>query len=87
MGGNFFLSMYIITKNPYAWQGKVDGLITVHAFFLQNVMPAVSDVAKLAVGALVAYNFAARNQKRRVEPTTRTISSKPMYEFPNNGGL
>ena len=46
-----------------------------------------SDVAKFAVGALVAYNFAARNQKRHVEPTTRTISSKPMYEFPNNGGL
>ena len=44
MGKNFFLSMYIITKNPYAWQGKVDGLITVHAFFLQNVMPVVSDV-------------------------------------------
>ena len=45
------------------------------------------EVAKFVVGALVAYNFAARNQKRRVEPTTRTISSKPMYEFPNNGGL
>ena len=44
MGGNFFLSMYIITKNPYVWQGKVDGLIIVHVFFLQNVMPAVSDV-------------------------------------------
>ena len=46
-----------------------------------------SDVAKLEVGPLVAYNYAARNQKRRVEPTTPTISSKPMYEFPNNGGL
>ena len=46
-----------------------------------------SDVAKFAVGALVAYNAVARNQKRRVEPTTPTISSKPMYEFPNNGGL
>ena len=45
MGENFFLYMYIITKNPYAWQGKVDGLITVHVFFLQNVTPAVSDVA------------------------------------------
>ena len=44
MGGNFFLSMYIITKNPYVWQGKVDGLITVYVFLLQNVMPAVSDV-------------------------------------------
>ena len=46
-----------------------------------------ADVAKFAVGVLVTYNFAARNQKRRVEPTTPTISSKPMYEFPNNGGL
>ena len=45
MGEIFFLYTYIITKNPYVWQGKVDGLITVHAFFLQNVMPAVSDVA------------------------------------------
>ena len=45
-----------------------------------------SDVAKLAVGALVAYNFAARNQKRRVEPTTPTISSKPMQPIANNGG-
>ena len=36
--------MYIITKNPYVWQGKVDGLIIVYAFLLQNVMPAVSDV-------------------------------------------
>ena len=45
------------------------------------------EVAKFAVGALVAYNAVARNQKRRVEPTTPTISSKPMYEFPNNGGL
>ena len=44
MGGNFFLSMYIITKNPYVWQGKVDGLITVYVFFWQNVMPAVLDV-------------------------------------------
>ena len=45
-----------------------------------------SDVAKFAVGALVAYNFAARNQKRRVEPTTPTISSKPMQPIANNGG-
>jgi len=45
MGKNFFLYMYIITKNPYAWQGRVDGLITVYAFLLQNVMPAVSDVS------------------------------------------
>ena len=46
MGRKFFsLDTYIITKNPYVWQGKVDGLITVHVFFLQNVMPAVSDVA------------------------------------------
>ena len=44
MGENFFLYTYIITKNPYVWQGKVDGLIIVHVFFLQNVMPAVSDV-------------------------------------------
>ena len=44
MGGNFFLSMYIITKNPYVWQGKVDGLITVYVFLLQNVRPVVSDV-------------------------------------------
>ena len=43
-------------------------------------------LAKVVFG-LLAYNFAARNQKRRVEPTTPTISSKPMYEFPNNGGL
>ena len=46
-----------------------------------------SEGAKFAIGALVAYNAVARNQKRRVEPTTPTISSKPMYEFPNNGGL
>ena len=44
MGGNFFLSMYIITKNPYVWQGKVDGLIIVYAFLLQNVRPVVSNV-------------------------------------------
>ena len=36
--------MYIITKNPYVWQGKVDGLIIVYAFLLQNVRPVVSDV-------------------------------------------
>ena len=44
MGEIFFLYMYIITKNPYVWQGKVDGLITVYVFLLQNVMPAVLDV-------------------------------------------
>ena len=44
MGENFFLDMYIITKNSHAWQGKVDGLITVHAFFLQNVTPVVLNV-------------------------------------------
>ena len=41
-GAKFFsLYTYIITKNPYSWQGKVDGLITVYVFLLQNVMPAV----------------------------------------------
>ena len=44
MGEIFFLDIYIITKNPYVWQGKVDGLITVYVFLLQNVMPAVLDV-------------------------------------------
>ena len=44
MGEIFFLDTFIITKNPYVWQGKVDGLITVYAFFLQNVRLAVSDV-------------------------------------------
>ena len=43
-------------------------------------------LAKVVLG-LLAYNAVARNQKRRVEPTTPTVSSKPMYEFPNNGGL
>ena len=45
------------------------------------------EVAKFAVGALGAYNFVARSDKGRRQPTTPTISSKPMYEFPNNGGL
>ena len=45
-----------------------------------------SEVAKFAIGALVAYNAVARNQKRRVEPTTPTISSKPMQPIANNGG-
>ena len=44
MGENFFLDMYIITKNPYVWQGKVDGLITVYAFLLQNVRLVVLNV-------------------------------------------
>ena len=39
------------------------------------------------VGVLVAYNFVARSDKGRSQSTTPTISSKPMYEFPNNGGL
>ena len=43
--------------------------------------------SQLAVGALVAYNFVARSDKGRSQPTTPTVSSKPMYEFPNNGGL
>ena len=45
------------------------------------------EVAKFIVGFLVVYNGIVRNSKRRVQPTTPTISSKPMYEFPNNGGL
>ena len=45
------------------------------------------EVAKFAVGALVAYNFVARSDKGRSQSTTPTFSSKPMYEFPNNGGL
>ena len=45
------------------------------------------EVAKFAISALVAYNFVARSDKGRSQPTTPTISSKPMYEFPNNGGL
>ena len=44
MGEIFFLDTYIITKNPYVWQGKVDGLITGYVFLLQNVKPVVSDV-------------------------------------------
>ena len=44
MGEIFFLYTVIITKNPYAWQGKVDGLIIVYAFLLQNVRPVVSNV-------------------------------------------
>jgi len=50
-------------------------------------MKNLSEVAKFVVGFLVVYNAVARNGKRHVEPTTPTISSKPMYEFPNNGGL
>ena len=46
-----------------------------------------SEVAKFAIGALVAYNAVARSDKGRSQPTTPTVSSKPMYEFPNNGGL
>ena len=45
------------------------------------------EVAKFAVGALVTYNFIARSDKGRSQSTTPKISSKPMYEFPNNGGL
>jgi len=44
MGEIFFLYMYIITKNPYVWQGEVDGLIIVYAFLLQNVRPVVLNV-------------------------------------------
>ena len=44
MGEIFFLYAYIITKNPYAWQGKVDGLISVYASLLQNLKLVVSDV-------------------------------------------
>ena len=45
------------------------------------------EVVKFIVGFLVVYNGIVRNSKRRVQPTTPKISSKPMYEFPNNGGL
>ena len=45
------------------------------------------EVVKFIVGFIVVYNGIVRNSKRRVQPTTPTISSKPMYEFPNNGGL
>ena len=45
------------------------------------------EVAKFVIGALVAYSFVTRSDKGRSQPTTQTVSSKPMYEFPNNGGL
>ena len=45
------------------------------------------EVAKFAVGALVAYNFIARSDKGRSQSTTPTISSKPMQPIANNGGL
>ena len=41
---------------------------------------------KFAVGFLTVYNVVARNGKRRTEPTTPTISSKPMQPIANNGG-
>ena len=46
-----------------------------------------SNIVKFAVGFLTVYNIVGRNGKKHTKPTTPTISSKPMYEFPNNGGL
>ena len=45
------------------------------------------EIVKFIVGFLVVYNGIVRNSKRRVQPTTPTISSKPMQPIANNGGL